>query len=345
MLDQRSPPAPADRSKDRASTETARIRLSLLLVGLACLAACLTLLAEGTALGPYSRLGLDPVSLRLASASLAILAGAFCASAIMAELRSAGGQGVAPPFMETTEPYGPLRWKARIRAFAVRAGHRMRSIDPIRSFAVGMQALSVLFGAGMAIAILLWQWPVGEGLQPAGAVFFRRGVAALVAAFPLLLAERAYGGLADIRLPEAPSLQLLLRLALLVFLCEGIAALLEGYGFEIGRIVEPILRVLLLVVAAELGLRALAVFFQPPPEPGTARAAVASSIASLSMPGAIRGMSWQGTLQSELGIDLSRSWALQFLRAALLPALSVLALFAWGLTGVTILGADQRGIY
>jgi regulator of protease activity HflC (stomatin/prohibitin superfamily) len=51
------------------------------------------------------------------------------------------------------------------------------------------------------------------------------------------------------------------------------------------------------------------------------------------------------SLEQQLGIDLTRSWALQFLRSALLPVALLLGIVAWGLTGVTVLGPDQRGIY
>ena len=109
--------------------------------------------------------------------------------------------------------------------------------------------------------------------------------------------------------------------------------------------VEPLLRVLLLAISGELAIRALAVFFQPRAEPEALRASVSSSIAALLAPDATSRAFWRQSLEGELGIDLSRSWALQFVRSAVVPMLSLLIIIAWGLTGVTILGADQRGIY
>ena len=45
------------------------------------------------------------------------------------------------------------------------------------------------------------------------------------------------------------------------------------------------------------------------------------------------------------GSDLSRNWALSFMRAAFLPVLAVLVLFGWDLSGVEALQVDQRAIY
>jgi regulator of protease activity HflC (stomatin/prohibitin superfamily) len=45
------------------------------------------------------------------------------------------------------------------------------------------------------------------------------------------------------------------------------------------------------------------------------------------------------------GIDLSRSWALDFVGRALLPIGLLLALLTWGLTGLVALPLDQRAIY
>jgi regulator of protease activity HflC (stomatin/prohibitin superfamily) len=348
LLDQPSQLEPTDRSHEQALAQAVRARTLLCLVGLACLVACLALLGEIFRSGPFASLSFDPVFVRLASAPLAILAGAFTATALVAQARLAAKRArkPSPPSpTEAEEPPRNLSWKGRLTAIIGRARGLPRRFDPVRLLAGGAQALEMLLGAGVAILILVRDWPMAVEGRPADSVFLTRGALALVAAFPLLLAERAYSGFAGRRLPEAPSLQLLLRLALLTFSCEGVLSLLEGYGFELARFVEPLLRVLILAIGAELGLRALAVFFQPAAEAETARAAVSSSIATLLMPGAIERASWRRSLQDELGIDLSRSWALRFLRSALIPVSLLLVLVAWGLSGVTILGPDQRGIY
>ena len=50
-------------------------------------------------------------------------------------------------------------------------------------------------------------------------------------------------------------------------------------------------------------------------------------------------------VRQHLGIDFSRSWALAYVRAAFTPLVLVLLLLCWGLTGVALVGFDQRAIY
>src|ERR1700733_9630176 len=73
LLDQARPPESTDRPP-AALVEAARIRTSLVLVGIACLVACLALLGDGLRTEAYARFSLDPVFIRLASSVLAILA-------------------------------------------------------------------------------------------------------------------------------------------------------------------------------------------------------------------------------------------------------------------------------
>ncbi|MFI5011244.1 MAG: protease modulator HflK [Hyphomicrobiales bacterium] len=327
--------------------EAARVRTSLALVGLASLAACLALFAAifQRADVLLVRYDIDPVFIRLAGASLAILAGAFLASALAAQLRLSGRRGPLPARADEGEPPhdGARKWRLATAVAAARG--MLTRLDRVRSPGSGLQALAMILGAGAAIVALTRDWPmIAEG-RPPDSVFLARGAVALVAGFPLLLAERAYAGFAGWRLPEAHSLQRLLRAALLTFVGEGVASLLEGYGLSVTSFVEPLLHLLLIAIAGELALRAIAVFFQPRAEPATARACVSSSIAALLTPDAASRASWRQSLEEQLGVDLSRSWALQFLRSAIVPVLLALLIIAWSLTGVTILGADQRGIY
>jgi regulator of protease activity HflC (stomatin/prohibitin superfamily) len=208
-----------------------------------------------------------------------------------------------------------------------------------------LQAFSVLIGACGALVILFLHWPDSVEVNPSQSLLYIRGAFTLVAAFPLLLAERACVGWNAQGLPEAISLQRLLRLALLVFVAEGALAFVEGYGFPVTYWARLLPRISLIAIAAELGLRALASFFLPAPQPGMARALVASLLATPLTPSALGTTSWRRSLQEQFGIDLSRSWALQFVRSALLPVVAAMAIFAWAMTGVTALGTDERGIY
>ena len=50
-------------------------------------------------------------------------------------------------------------------------------------------------------------------------------------------------------------------------------------------------------------------------------------------------------MRAQLGIDITRSWAVAYVRAALPPVLVGLLVLAWGLTGVTRIGMTERGVY
>jgi len=100
----------------------------------------------------------------------------------------------------------------------------------------------------------------------------------------------------------------------------------------------------LTAIAAELALRALGRLFLPPPAPRLARAAIASVLARMLAEG-LRTRSLAAPVRQHLGIDFSRSWALAYLRAAIPPVALLLLLLCWGLSGVVLVGLDQRAVY
>ena len=81
-----------------------------------------------------------------------------------------------------------------------------------------------------------------------------------------------------------------------------------------------------------------------------AKRVVESSHAGSTVAGLLR-LQWPniaaiGTaVTHQFGLDLSRSWALGFIRRALFPALAALAVFGWLLTGVSALGLGERAVY
>ena len=89
--------------------------------------------------------------------------------------------------------------------------------------------------------------------------------------------------------------------------------------------------------------RAASMLFVPHPPLAAARMIVASTLAAALLPR--RPRSAATAMRDWLGLDLSRSWALAFMRAAAAPVLAVLVLFGWGLTGIEALRVDQRAIY
>ena len=51
------------------------------------------------------------------------------------------------------------------------------------------------------------------------------------------------------------------------------------------------------------------------------------------------------SISKQFGIDLSRSWAIRFIRSAALPSLGGLIVAGWLMTGVTALDLSQRAVY
>jgi hypothetical protein len=84
--------------------------------------------------------------------------------------------------------------------------------------------------------------------------------------------------------------------------------------------------------------------FLPPPAPANAVAAVESVVARIIADG-LGSRSLAEPVRQHLGIDFSRSWALAYLRAAMLPVVLLLLLMVWGLTGIILINPDQRAVY
>jgi regulator of protease activity HflC (stomatin/prohibitin superfamily) len=192
--------------------------------------------------------------------------------------------------------------------------------------------------------VILWRLPAEPVSDP---LVLKIGAAALfIAAFPLLVLERIYAAVAPDLLPEAPQLNRLLRVPLTTCLTLAAANILISVGFAWAVFLERAVAVLIALVALEIGVRCATIIFIPF-APIESRASLADS----SLSGAVLRLGLPNlrvinlVVRRQLGIDLSRSWALAFIQRAALPVLVGVGLFAWAVTGVTTLGLNQRGIY
>ncbi|MCK6491467.1 MAG: hypothetical protein L6R48_24725, partial [Planctomycetes bacterium] len=169
-------------------------------------------------------------------------------------------------------------------------------------------------------------------------------VAAVVAAFPLLIFERRLLATATAELPEARALARLLRIATWVLVAGGCASAARSHGFESAAWIHLALGCLISAIAGEALLRALATPFLPVAKAAEARALGDGTIVAVIATRGERGGLGAG-FRERFGIDLSRSWALTFLRRASWGLGAVLAAIAWLTTGLTALGIGERGIY
>ncbi len=202
------------------------------------------------------------------------------------------------------------------------------------------QAISVGLLAAASIAVGLA--PVTPAATPA-AVNQAYGAAVILLAFPLLILERTLAAMPAPHLPEAAALRNLVLLVVLTWPLAGALQILAALGLPYTDRLDLLLALPLAAVAAELALRAMGRCFLPPP-PATALAACDSLLARMVAEG-VRTRGLVAPVRRHLGIDFSRSWALAFLRAAILPAALLLMLVTWGLTGVVLVELDQRAVY
>jgi regulator of protease activity HflC (stomatin/prohibitin superfamily) len=203
-----------------------------------------------------------------------------------------------------------------------------------------------IFIASLAVtaAACAWMLPMASGMPPAPAMSLTLGGAAIVLGFPLLIAERLLAATPVSHLPEAPSLRALLLLPVLAWPGAGLASVAAGIGVPFAGRIDALLAVVLIAVALELCLRAAARCFLPPPAPGAARAAIDSLLARMIADG-VRARGISAPVRRHLGIDFGRGWALGFLRAAIPPVALLLLLLCWGLSGIVLVGLDQRAVH
>lgn len=165
------------------------------------------------------------------------------------------------------------------------------------------------------------------------------GFVLVLGAFPVLVLERTYAGLAEW------DLAFLLRVPLFVLLGVGVAELLQAAGFAWPGWIEQALGALVLLVSTELLLRSLTAAFMPPRPAESQQAIARSALARTLRPARPTLLDLNAALERQVGIDLQRSWAIRFAARAAVPVAFGIAVLAWGVTGLTALRMDQRAVY
>jgi len=285
-------------------------------------------LAAASAIDPAAiRLGYPlPAATVFAAASLVIAAdGLLCtglvvrAKALPLPLREgAGGKGTAPGAIR--QPYS--------------AGPRPPTPSRKGRGSVLINALlALLAGAG---CVLAWR---GAPVPVNGDVRVIGGFVLVLGAFPVLVLERTFAGMA------AWGLAFLLRVPLAALLGVGVSELLQAAGFAWPGWIEQAVGALVLLVAVELLLRSLATAFQPPAPIEDLQPIARSLLARAIRPTRPTLLGLNAALEQQVGIDLRRSWALSFAARAAVPVAFGIAILAWGVTGLTALRLDQRAVY
>ena len=214
------------------------------------------------------------------------------------------------------------------------------------------QALIASVGALLIWTVVRFAWPASPAPTDAsGAVVLPPGTATaanlaasfvFALAFVSLVTDRVMNAFPAPQLPEAPALRRLLLLTTVLLVAAAGIELGRGAGLTWVRWPEIVLICVPGLIALELAVRALGRMFLPPPAVADATAVTDSLLASV----VTGGPRSPGTLlRTHLGLDFTRSWALRFLSAAILPAILATALLCWMLTGLKLIELGQRGIY
>ena len=286
-----------------------------------------------------------PRALGFAGASLLVAAAGFLSTALVAFVRAklcdrpAAAPAPMPAPAEAPQAGRKLDWR-RWLAYA-------RSVPAFRveMLAAWPQVLMALAFAWLALAGVRVTWGVTPFAAADPLTLEILAGALFVAAFPLLVLERSYAAIVTEMLPDAPQLDRLLRVPLTVCLGLGIAAVLRVLGFGWATYIEQGLAILVAVIAIEVAVRCLALFFVPFSAIEQRRSVADSSIAGLLRFAPPSFQAFNTAVRQQFGIDLSRSWALAFVQRAMLPVLFVMAFLAWCITGVTALGINERAVY
>lgn len=286
-----------------------------------------------------------PPSLGYLGGALSIAAAGLLSAGVTAFVRlrlllAESQQNATPP----TRPallgdQGRLRHVAHLLAWA------KSLLPPLVSTARLLQVLLVVLFAGLSLTGILIFWPMSA--PPIGNPVIQQvlGGSLVVAAFPLLVLERAFANISAEALPEAAQIDRLLRVPLTACVVLGIFNIIEPFGFAWVLRLDQALAVLIALVSVELIVRGVAMVFVPFDAIERRQTVADSSIAGLMQFRAPNFHALNGTIQRQFGIDLSRSWALAFLLRATVPIVIGMGMMAWGVTGITALALNERAVY
>jgi regulator of protease activity HflC (stomatin/prohibitin superfamily) len=319
----------------------------LFIVGLAFAALGLGLTGAISAhANAYWRLDLPiPRALGFVGAAFLVAAAGSLSAAIMVFVRLRLLERVPQPQLLDGELIGVPAPVGRIARWLRLAHSQSQLLLRAETMAAWPQALvAFLFGA-LAVGGVMVTWRVSALAAADPLILEILGGVLIVAAFPLLVLERSFASIAPEMLPDAPQLDRLLRLPLAACLGIGIAAVLRSFGFAWALWIEQAVVILIVAVALELIVRSLLVAFVPFAPIAQRRTVADSSLAGFLRFSAPSFQAFNTAVRQQFGIDLSRSWALAFVQRAMLPIALVMGILAWGVTGITALGLNERAVY
>ncbi|WP_158900197.1 SPFH domain-containing protein [Burkholderia sp. L27(2015)] len=217
--------------------------------------------------------------------------------------------------------------------------------------AVSWQPWAVLLCATLSslAAAAGWHVPVSVPAPTPAGMPAVAAAGALILAFGTLVAERYYSmhsGRGRVWASLASVLRAALAISLIAALCAG---LLAYSGVSTGWPVRA-MALFSAAIALELALRAVFSWFRPSPIRTGDAYVVDARMAHSSIASLLRWRSSAFThlaieLRSHYGVDLRQNWVLLSVVRLLPAAIATIGVCAWLLTGVVMLGPEQRAVY
>jgi regulator of protease activity HflC (stomatin/prohibitin superfamily) len=286
-----------------------------------------------------------PRALGFLGSAFLVAAAGFLSVALMVFVRARMVEAPAQPAAVEAAPA-----PAELKGASARMRHLLRQsrsllVFSAESLAAWPQALLALLFAGLALAGIYMSWQISAASPGDPNIQQIVGGILIVAAFPLLVLERSFAGISAEMLPDAPQLDRLLRVPLAASLGIGIASVLRSFGFAWAPRIDQVIAVVIAIIAIELVVRSLALVFVPFAPIERRRSVADTSLAGLLRLAPPNLQAFNTAVRQQFGIDLSRSWALAFVRRATVPIVLGLVVMAWAVTGITALSLNERAVY
>jgi regulator of protease activity HflC (stomatin/prohibitin superfamily) len=202
--------------------------------------------------------------------------------------------------------------------------------EPRASDGRGHAAMGLLAGLAVLGLVALSRWPLG--VPDPGVPTLVPGLVFLVLLLPLLVLEPAVQPLEG-----GARLLPVLRLPMITLLIGGVVLMAARMGWPgLGILLVPV-QVLVAAIGLEVvGRSVVHLVMGGGPKPVVSQ--VADGLLAHLNPGA----TLRDLLRHQAGLEVSRSWSLRVVRAALLPVIAGLAVIAWLLTALTSVDLGQR---
>lgn len=273
--------------------------------------------------------------------ALLVTAAAFLASSIVALTHGddLGQVSVKKSRSKRAEP-ATSRTYRRLRARAARISE---AVAKSQLSGESLAIISTLALSSVGMLMLLKGWRISD---PISASMQAPAAGVLIAlAFPILVLERHFAGIPP-PIPDSAMLARLCRVPMLALLGLGLASLLRWLDFPgVATLIEHGVAAITSLVGLELAIRSLVGWYSPRPSAAQRGCHADSAIAGLLRLQRPDFASLSASASRRFGIDLTRSWALGFIRRAATPSLLVLAALGWLLTGLSALGLSERAVY